>query len=167
VQPRLPAQLGAQPAQRMAARHLVAAIRADDEQRLRLERRREHGEHVERRVVGPLQVVEEDRGRALGRDGGEGRDHLVAQRRAVQARHADEVGQRGGQRPIGRRAALQPGPLEHREARLVEHVAREDGLADPGLACEQHQRAAAGARPVDRGLQLRTLVVATDQHVSS
>jgi hypothetical protein len=41
VEAALPAQLAAQAAQRMATRHLVAAVRRDDEERLGLERRRE------------------------------------------------------------------------------------------------------------------------------
>ena len=167
AQPALAAQLAAQAAQRMPARHLVAAVRADDEQRLRLERGREHGEHVERAVVGPLQVVEEDGGRPLGRGRREGRDHPVAQGRAIEVRGAAQLGQGGGQRPVGGRAALQPGALEHRKLRFPQRAAGQDGLADAGLAGKEHQRAAARAYLRGRREQLAALVLAPDQHAVS
>ena len=87
----------------------------------------------------------------------------VAQRCAVGARRACEIGQRGGQRPVRRGAALQPRALKDGEPGLLEHAAREDRLADASLARREHERAAALPGPRDRRRQLRALLPATDQ----
>ena len=160
VQPALPAQLAAQAAQRVPARQLIAAVGAEDLQRLRLQSRREDGEHVERPLVGPLQVVEED---GCGRCRRERRDHDLAQRCPVGARHACEIGQRGGQRPVRRGATLQSRALKDGEPGLLEHATREGRLADASLARQEHERAAALPGPRDCRRQLRALLHATDQ----
>lgn len=59
VQPSRAAEIGAEPAQRVAARDLLVAIRAEDEQRPFLGGGRERREQLEGRRIRPLQVVEE------------------------------------------------------------------------------------------------------------
>ena len=54
------AQLVAQPAQQVVARQAVGAVGRDDEQRHLAQRLGQGREQLERRVVGPLQVVEHD-----------------------------------------------------------------------------------------------------------
>ena len=60
------AELGAQAAQGVPARQLVGAVGGDHEHRQLGQGARERREHVERGLVGPVQVVEHDR--APGRD---------------------------------------------------------------------------------------------------
>ena len=77
------AQVVAQPPQRMRPRQLVGAVAGDDEQRQVGEARRQRGEELERRLVRPLQVVEEHRGRAVGDDRHQPAADRLEQRRAV------------------------------------------------------------------------------------
>ena len=54
-------QVVPQPAQRMRAGQLVGAVGGDDQQRQLAQRQRERAEQLDRGVVGPLQVVEQQR----------------------------------------------------------------------------------------------------------
>ena len=148
----------------MAARHLVAAVGADDEHRLALQCGREHREHVERALVGAVQIVEKH---CRGGRVRERRDDPVAQRGPVEARDGAELRHSGGQRPVRRGAPLHPGALAERELRAPKHVAGEHGLPGAGFAGQQHQRAPPGARLRERLAQLRALRIAADEHVSS
>ena len=129
------AQLVAQAAQRVVAREAVGAVAGDGQHRNVDERR----EQLERRVVGPLQVVEEQEQRARGREVGEGaadglRDgggiagrrglaQLGQQQREVRAQRAavrEAVGnaaqvrpQRRDDRRVRRGAGARRGPAQH------------------------------------------------------
>ena len=75
------AQVVAQAADPVGAREAVGAVGGDHEQRQLTQRLGERGQDLQRRLVGPLQVVEEDDGVALGRDRGERRAQRLEQRR--------------------------------------------------------------------------------------
>jgi hypothetical protein len=57
----------AQAPQRMRARELVRAVGGDDQERQLAQRRGKGREELERRLVGPLEVIEQDGRRPLGR----------------------------------------------------------------------------------------------------
>ena len=164
------AQVVAQPPQLMRARDLVGPVGGDHEHRQLAQRGGERGEQLERGVVGPLQVVEEHRGRrsaataaspqriasnsvgrSLSRIGvaelGEQQREVRAQGAAARqpVRHgAQELAQGGGHRLVGRRA----GPAAPRRKLHVgasDDLLGEARLADARLAGQQDQRAAAVA----------------------
>src|SRR4030095_15535859 len=66
------AQLAAQAPDRVAPRQLVAAEGPQDPQGLGGQGRGQGGQQLQGGVVGPLEVVEEQRRRAAGRDRGQG-----------------------------------------------------------------------------------------------
>jgi hypothetical protein len=77
------AQLVAQPAQQVVAGEPVGAVGAEHQHRQLLERRREAGQQLERRLVGPLQVVEHHERGAWGADRGERAADGLEERRPV------------------------------------------------------------------------------------
>jgi hypothetical protein len=87
------AKVGPQTAQRVVARQLVRTVGADDEHAQLRQRRGERAEQLERRRVGPLQVVEQHHGGpSLGERGERAPDRLE-QRRAVTRDRLAELGQ--------------------------------------------------------------------------
>jgi hypothetical protein len=83
LEPAAAAQLVAQPAQAVAAGEAVGAVGADDQHRHLLQRPGQRGDQFQGRLVGPLQVVEQDRQRPLGGEVGEGAAHRLEDRRPL------------------------------------------------------------------------------------
>jgi hypothetical protein len=94
LQPTRAAEIGSQTADQVVSRQLVAAVSADHEDRLLLERERKRRHERERRLVGPLEVVQEDDGGTTAADRLEGAADRLEQRRAIRARRrASELGE--------------------------------------------------------------------------
>ena len=107
VEPAGAAQVVAQAPHAVVAREPVGAVGGDHEHRQLAERLGERGQQLERRLVGPLQVVEDDERVPLGGDVGERAAHRLEQRRAVGRRgRLAELGQQ--QRELRRAAGPQP-----------------------------------------------------------
>ena len=136
-------QLAERDAQRVVALELVVAVGDRDERRHRRDPACEQAEQVERRLVGPVQVLEhDDRWRAP--------PQLVEQRGQHVARPGaalDEVGQLaaclGGdveQRPERpRRVQRLARAREHADGKVGAERVEERRLADPGLSGDEHE----------------------------
>ena len=106
VEPAGAAQVVAQAPHAVVAREPVGAVGGDHQHRQLAERLGERRQQLERRLVGPLQVVEDDQRVPLGGDGGERAADRLEQRRAIGGRRGrSELGQQ--QRELG--AAAAPG----------------------------------------------------------
>jgi hypothetical protein len=188
-EPSSTAELRPRAPERVAARQLVAAVGADDEQRHAGRQGGQRGQHLDRGCVRPVQIVEEHERRARGRKRRErGAQSLHERRSVAAARRVAELGQQGrevrtevrqalrgvrflpecrAQRldhwPVRRRAALARRGLDEHRPRVGERLARQPGLADSGLAGQQHKQAAAVDGVVDQRPQLRQRPVASDQ----
>ena len=68
VEPARPAKAGAHPPERVAAADLIAAVRAEDQQRLVRRPRGKRGQELEGRRVGPMEVVQEHDRRSAPHD---------------------------------------------------------------------------------------------------
>ena len=79
LQPPTAPELGPHATERMRARHVVAAIRREEEQRLALHGRRQRRQQIEGRLVDPLEIVEEHGSWLTARDPGERLDHRLGQ----------------------------------------------------------------------------------------
>ena len=174
-----PAQLGAQAAQAVrVGRHLVARDR-DQQQRRLAQAGGDAGEQQQRRLVGPVEVVEHDRDGPARGDLRERAPQRLDQRRLAGIQRRDpELGQQ--RREIGRQRAAGLGDVgrlaqalaqhlgdgvvrlgdgrarraaEGREPRLRERCGREPGLADARLARDEHARAHAVLDRAARGLE--------------
>ncbi len=142
------AELAEQDAERMVAVDLIAAIRGDQERGERVDPAGDDPENVQRRLVGPVNVLEDDdrdlalellheRRRKLVRPRGGGCDSLE-----LAAGHAGDV-EKGAQRARGEQrvaGAPEETPLVLRGA----EPANERGLADPGLPPDEDEPAEAG-----------------------
>ncbi len=186
LEPACAAQIVAQAAQAVAARQPVGAVAADDQQPARGDRLRERRQHLQRGLVGPLQVVEQHERVAEARERAAQR---LEQRRAVGLRRRlAELGQQprevGPQRPAGvqalrvrvqvraqgrderpvrGRAALRGGAAQDGGVRAPGQLGGEPGLARAGLAGEQHDRAVAVARGAQQRLEPLELRPPADQ----
>ena len=186
LEPARAAQVVAQAAQAVAARQPVGAVAADDQQPARGDRLRERRQHLQRGLVGPLQVVEQhervaeareraaqrlEQRRAVGLRGrlaelGQQPREMGAQRPAgVQALRvrAQMRAQGGDERPVRRRAALRGGAAQDGRVRAPGQLGGQPGLAGTGLAGEQHDRAAAVARGAQQRLEPLELRPPADQ----
>jgi hypothetical protein len=168
----------------------VGAIGGDDEDRQVAERDGERREELERRLVGPLQVVEDDERVAVGGEmrqrgadrleqrravglGGR-RPQLGQQQREVRSQRpalreavrtcAQVLAQRGHHGAIGRRSAVARGAGQHEGAGRLRDPRRQPALAHAGLAAEQHQRPGPPPRPIDRRREPCLLLATSDQH---
>ena len=166
---RAPGQGAQQALQRVRRAELVVAEGQDEHRGDRLDPPRHVAEHVERRVVGPVDVLDDERRRRRGRE--------LGQDRGVDAVHRPAVGERRRQRSTG----LQRGVAQRAErprrhqvvARRQQHprpsgrLAREGadhaGLADPGSAADEHDGPAAGGGVLDGADQCGERVVALEQ----
>ena len=74
-----PAKPGAEAVQRMLGRDRVAAVGRDDEHAAPLDRVREVGDEIERRSVGPVQILEQQNDRSAPADVLEDGEHLGEQ----------------------------------------------------------------------------------------
>jgi hypothetical protein len=150
-------------------RCLALALRADDQQRRLVLAAQDVAQELERRPVGPVQVVEhEQHGRAGPRVAQEPRDrleHQVAARlgilrrragggsrleprdqlrqlgRARDARVADVVAERLDQRLVGEQRLLRAAPVEHGAVgvRRLRELGGQPRLADPRRTREQDE----------------------------
>ena len=101
------AQVVAQAPHAVVAREPVGAVGGDHQHRQLAERLGERGQQLERRLVGPLQVVEDDQRVPLRGDVGERAAHRLEQRRAIRGRRGiAELGQQ--QRELGAQRAADP-----------------------------------------------------------
>ena len=181
-----------QPTQRVRAVQLVGAVGRHDQQRELAQRQRERAEQLDRGLVGPLQVVEQQRRGPLGHERREPAADRLHERRAVAAsarlaelgeQHGEVAAQRpavvqaardGAQvlaersddRAVGRTGGRGRAADEPRRT-VAQRRVGEPGLADPGLAGHEQQAAAAGRGFVERGSQTRPLELAADQHIAS
>jgi hypothetical protein len=168
----------------------VRAVRGDHEHRQVRERLGQRRQELERRLVGPVEVVEDEQHGAVGREVRERREDGLDERRAVGRRsRRAELGQdhrqmwreraepvervrvgaqprakRGDKRAVGRGAGL------HGRARQDQRVGLALGepgdqprLADAGVAADEQDAAGAAARAVERRAEPRELCVAPDQ----
>ena len=156
-------------------RRLALALRADDQQRRLVLGAQDVAQELERRTVGPVQVVEHEQDRRAGagvaqepRDGLEHQvaprlgilrrrarrgialepgDQLRELRRARGAGVADVVAERLDERLVGEQRLLRAAPVEHGAlgVRGPRELGGQARLADPGRAGEQHEAAAAPA----------------------
>jgi hypothetical protein len=86
VEPAGAAQVVAQPPDPVIAREPVGAVGRDRQHRQLAERLGERRQQLERRLVGPLEVVEHEERTALGSDVRQGAPDRLAQRRAIRRR---------------------------------------------------------------------------------
>ena len=126
---------------------------------------REQRQQVERGVVGPVDVLDDDRGRAAGAE-------RLQQR--VEDRLARAALERAGERPGGRAGDVVDRAERARDAERVaraverahlagaEHGADQRGLADPGLAQHEHDPSL-GAGPVQCAPEGGLLLLALKQ----
>ncbi len=183
------AQLVPQPAHRVVARQPVGAVRPQHEGRHVGERLRDARHQFQGGVVAPVQVVEHQQQGAVGRGGGQdSADRLrqrgrvgLGRRRAELGEHhrqvvpeaagavdhvgiGAQVGPEGlGERRVRRAAGgVRPAP-QHGQARPRRKVVGEAGLADPGLAGQEHHAPGAGPRALQGLLEPPLLGVAADQ----
>ena len=184
------AQVVAQPAEHVVAREPGGAIGADDQQRQLLQGGREPAQQRERRLVGPLQVVQQhERGAdRLERapDGLEDRRPVAARRRLAELGQqqrqvpaqrpeavepvragAQESAQDGHQRAVGSDGGAAPRAAQHEHVRPRRELLGEPGLADAGLAAQEQQRAVAVAGPHERVGQQRALGLTTEERAAS
>ena len=126
VEPARAAQLVAQPPHAVVARQPVGAVGGDHEHRQLAERLGERGQQLERRLVGPLQVVEHDERVPLGGDVGERAADRLEQRRAVGGRRRARRA-----RAAAARGAARSGPQPSSASRVRAQVARSAATTGP------------------------------------
>ena len=154
-----PGELAERDPQRMGAVELVVAVARDDEGGHGRDAAAEQAKDVERRVVGPVHVLEDhDRRQLPGEVTQDGGGHRV--RRGAVGHQVGELaaGDRGDVHQRAERGereepvALAPqDPSQAGVARA--EAAQEHGLADPGLARDEHEPAAGAGRRVEGGVE--------------
>ena len=145
--------------QRVGAVELVVAVAGDEQRRDGRDAAAEQAQHVERRLVGPVHVLEHDdrrlaagqlaqqrRGDRVG--GGAVGDGL----RELAAGDRGDVGQRSERGQREERVAVAPEDPRRLRPALAE-AAQEHGLADAGLARHEHEPAARAARRLEGGVE--------------
>ena len=182
IRPGFADQQGDEGGERMVPIHPLRAVGGDQEERERGSLARQVAEEVEGAAIGPVEVLEDDDDGSLGRRR-EALPHLGEERVAA-AGVAGPVGggQRRGQRrqSVTGRATGQLSPRAVRRGggqvvaatcenqgaagrRFARNRPHQRGLADPGLARDEHKAAAARRRAVETGLQARQLPRAADE----
>ena len=187
------AQLVAQAAHAMVARQAVGAVCRDDEHGQLVERRCERRQQLERALVGPLQVVEEDQHVALAGDMRERAPHRLEQGRAVARRsRLAELGQDQRQvrpqraaageairrraqvraqgrhdRPVRRRAAMTRAGVEHQCVRALRELGGQPRLAHARVAAHEQHGAASRPGLLQRRLQPLELGTTPDEPAPS
>ena len=183
------AQLVAQAAHGVVARQPVGAVGAEHERGEVGERLGEPRHQLDRGVVAPVQVVEQQQQRAVAGRGGEDAADRLGQRRRVRGggrrselgqHHREVVAQRAGavqqagvgahlgpqrlrERRVGRAARGVGAAAQHGQPGTGREVVGEPGLADARLADEQHHAARAAACGVEGLVEPPPLGVAADQ----
>ena len=150
VEPARAPQLVAQPPHAVVARQAVRPVGRDHEHRQLAERLGERGEQLERRLVGPLQVVEDDERVALRGDAGEHPPHRLEQRRTIRGRGGlAELGHEQRELGVERTGAVERAGLRPQVgAQRGDHrTVRGRAAVDRRAAQEQRVRAPPPARP--------------------
>ena len=189
VQRALAAQVVPQPPQRVAARDFVRAVGGDHEHGQRPQRARQAGQHVQRRLVGAVEVVEQHDERGPVDGGPQRAAHGLHERARVgRRRRLDKLGeherqlrlqgpargdalgpvaqvrpQRARERSVRGRGAVGRGATQHRAAGVGGHILGQACLADSRLTGEQYQPSAALPGSVRGLLEPAPLVLASDQ----
>ena len=173
--------VGEEAAQALVAIDLVAAVRRDDEDALVAQPAREVGQQLERRAIGPVDVLDDEQDRRGRRCGGEAvEDERVKAGGWPRGAHRHKP---GVEEVLG--AVVEPAQrVDHgqqRDRRLVEpdalpgedlvavgagargQLGDEPALAHAGLAAHEHEARRARACPRHRGDELAQLVRAADE----
>lgn len=193
AQPTGPAQVAPEPPELRAARDFVIPVGREQEDGLGLERGREREQEFHRRLVRPLEVVEEHDGgpspahclerapdglgdrRAVARtrrwtELGEQQAKVAGQRPTVTqtARLDAEVGaERGRERPVRRRALFDCLAPEGDQPAPAERSLGEARLPDARLASQQYEAAASSRRVGQRMGELGQLDVPADRRLGT
>ena len=148
----------------------VVAVAGQDERGHRLDLACQQSQHVERRLVGPVQVLDDEHGRArAGELADERRGHLV---RPSLARHellelaAGDLGEveERAERARGEQALAGSAQDPRRRGQALAERLQEDRLAGSGLAADEHEPAGlAGDHRVERLGQCGQLPAALEQ----
>jgi hypothetical protein len=169
ARPRRGRDVGEEAAQPVAPVGLVGAQRGDDEQVLVTDVAREEGEQVERRAIGPVDVLKDEQHRVRRCRGGEAIErHRVRAGRGVREPSArcEDVGrvvvvepaQRVDHRQQRDDRVLEPGALTGQDLHAASfcvggELREQPGLADAGLAADERDRGRALRRARDRRCQ--------------
>ena len=134
-------QVAEQAAQRMVADRLVVAVGDEHERRRRAHPAADHAQHVERRLVGPVHVLEHEHGRETQLVEQRARDApRVAPRVDVRGqRAADLVGDVGERSERSGRRQVLAGAEPHGHVEPGGERADQRGLPHAGLAAHQQQ----------------------------
>ena len=163
-----------EPAHALGRRRLVRAVGREQQDPPVVEVVREEDDEIERRGVGPVQILEHEQHGCGGRAVGEQRERLLehaqlrAGRRASTCRRLSERTQRLDERLVRQLRAdeIDRAPeqdLEPGVAGAPRELGREPGLADARLAGDEDGRAAPRLRRVERALELLELACASDE----
>ncbi len=128
----------------MVALGLVVPVRRDDEPRDAVDAPAEDAQHVERRLVRPVDVLDHDDRGAVGlrEERPRHRPGVRPGREQLLERPARAVGDVGERAERARRGEVLARPGEDPRLRSPAELADERGLADPGLAADEHEPAA-------------------------
>jgi hypothetical protein len=154
--------------ERMVDADLVVPVGADHERGHPADAPGEQGEHVERRLVGPVQILEHEHGRGVAAE--------LAEQRGKDVRRCGVARKPGGEGAAGLVGDIHQGPEGPRGEEAVagapEHPrrclpcaedARQRGLADAGLAGDERQSSRPRLRRREQRGQLRKGLVALEQ----
>ena len=165
------------PAHALGRRELVRAVGREQQNPPVVEVVREEDDEIERRRVGPVQILEHEQHGRGGRALGEQRERLLEhpQLRArgplIDLPKLSERAQGLDERLVGQLRAdeIDRAPEEDLEpcvAGAARELGREPGLADARLSGDEDGRAAARPRRVERALELPELACASDERRS-
>src|SRR3954468_22771955 len=177
----------------MSSRNLIASICPEHEQATVRERVRQAGKSLERRVVRPVEIVEDNRRRRGCSEGLEcepdrfeeradialarrGRTELGEQKCKLRCQLLDArtclrpasepVAQRCDKWSVRRRHPLDGEPPQNGNPAAVESLVNEARLSDAGLAGHEQETSAPARRCANRRLEFGQLAGATDQSLS-
>jgi hypothetical protein len=152
-------------AQRVPGAHGLP-VGQHEQQRQRADAAGQEPHEVQGRLVAPVQVLDHQGARpGLQRVQHGGEDLVLDAGLAEHGRHlwpelAGDVAERAERARCAQRVAHAP---QHRHRRLSDELAEKDGLADPGLPGEQHDRAPARSRAAGTVAEDREGMVALEQ----
>ena len=166
-----------EPAHALGRRGLVGAVGREQQNRPVVEVVREEDDEIERRRIGPVQILEHEQhgcgGGALGEQRERLLEHLQLRARrcpstcrgSPSGRSASTNGWYGSSVPT--RSIERPSEdLEPGVAGASRELGREPGLADARFAGDEDGRAASRLRRVERALELPELACASDEDLA-
>ena len=156
---------------------LVGAVGREQQNRPVVEVVREEDDEIERRRIGPVQILEHEQHRCGSRALGEQRERLLehpqlrARRLPVDLPRLSERTQGLDERLVRQLRAdeIDRAPEEHLEpgvAGAARELGREPRLADARLSGDEDGRAASRLRRGERALELPELACASDEHLA-